>query len=87
MEVILGHISTEFNAVFVLKLLISGSLFSISVSFNFLTKSVTSGIFFSNSVLSADIWFLKQNHLFQYYLYLQPAFHKQFFNNFFYHIT
>ena len=40
----------------VAKLLTSGILFSDSVSFVFLTKSVTSGFFFSNSALS--IWYL-----------------------------
>ena len=44
---------TAVNAVFVAKLLISGILFSNSVSFFFfLTKLVTLGISFSNSVLS-----------------------------------
>ena len=38
--------STAVNVVFVAKLLTSGLLLSDSVSFGFLTKSVTSGTFF-----------------------------------------
>ena len=45
-------LSTAVNAFFVVKPLISGILFSNSVSFIFLTESVTLGIFFSSSALS-----------------------------------
>ena len=41
---------------FVVKLLTCGILFSSSVSFVLLTKSVTLGIFFPNSALS--VWYL-----------------------------
>ena len=44
------------SAVFVARLLTSGILSSNSASFIFLTNSVTSGIFFSNFVLS--VWYL-----------------------------
>ena len=53
--------SRVFNALFVAKLLISRILFSNSVSFDFLTKSVT--ILFSNFVLSVSYLVFKSKSL------------------------